>query len=41
MKDKAIKYAIFGAVALGAYALCAFVQRRVIAVPIVGDYLPK
>jgi len=28
-------------VALAAYAVVAFVQRSVIAVPVVGDYLPK
>lgn len=28
-------------VALAAVALVAFVQRKVIAVPVIGDYLPK
>jgi len=29
------------AVAIAAFALVAFVQRKVFAVPVVGDYLPK
>ncbi|MDN3921513.1 hypothetical protein [Roseateles violae] len=29
------------AVALAAFATVAFVQRKFIAVPVVGDYLPK
>jgi hypothetical protein len=29
------------AVALVVYAAVAFVQRKVIAVPVIGDYLPK
>ncbi len=28
-------------VALAAFAVVAFVQRKVYAVPVVGDYLPK
>lgn len=28
-------------VALAAFALVAFVQRKVYAVPVVGEYLPK
>lgn len=29
------------AVALAAFAIVAFVQRKVIAVPVVGEFLPK
>jgi hypothetical protein len=29
-----------GAVILGVCALCAFLQRNVIAIPVVGAYLP-
>lgn len=29
------------AVALIAFAVCTFVQRNVLAVPVVGDFLPK
>lgn len=28
-------------VALAAFAVVAFVQRSVMAIPVVGDYLPK
>jgi hypothetical protein len=28
-------------VALAAFAVASFVQRNVMAVPVVGDYLPK
>lgn len=27
--------------ALGAFAAVTFVQRHVVAIPVVGDYLPK
>ena len=30
-----------GAIALAAYAVAAFVQRHVMAVPVIGEYLPK
>lgn len=29
------------AIALAAFAAVALVQRKVIAIPVVGDYLPK
>ena len=32
---------ITAGVALAAYALVAFVQRKVMPVPVVGEYLPK
>lgn len=40
MKSTLIKAGMTGAVALLAFALVAFVQRRM-PIPIVGDYLPK
>ena len=30
-----------GLIALAAVALCAFVQRNFVAIPVIGDYLPK
>lgn len=41
MKSTLIKAGMTGAVALLAFALVAFVQRKVMPVPVVGDYLPK
>lgn len=39
--DLAKKLAIAAGVSLAAFALVAFVQRKVVAIPIVGDFLPK
>lgn len=34
-------YVKLGAVALAAYALVAIVQRRVMPIPVIGEYLPR
>lgn len=34
-------YVKLGAVALAAYAVVAIVQRRVMPIPVIGEYLPR
>lgn len=38
LKNPAVK---IGVTALAAFALVAFVQRKFMAVPVVGEYLPR
>lgn len=38
LKNPAVK---IGVSALVAFALVAFVQRKVVAIPVVGEYLPR
>jgi len=35
------EYLVTAAVALAAFAVVAFVQQKVMAVPVIGGYLPK
>lgn len=34
-------YVKAGCVALAAFALCSIVQRKVMAIPVVGEFLPR
>lgn len=39
--DDAVKLAKIAAVALAAFAVVSFVQRNVMAIPVIGEFLPK
>ncbi len=41
MKSKLYAAGMTGLAALAAFAVVAFVQRKVMPIPVVGDYLPK
>lgn len=41
MKSKLIAAGMTAGVALLGFALVAYVQRKVMPIPVVGDYLPK
>ena len=41
MKSTLVRAGMTAGVALLAFALVAFVQRKVMPVPVVGEYLPK